>query len=547
MIRYYFAALLMLCPMPLLFGFQGSPDNKQQVNVEGRVVNAQTGIPIPYALVELWASPRLAILTDQDGNFVFRNVLQGTLSFSIRKPGYFAPATGMYGNTFIPVKIGPETGKLEFKLGQESVITGQVNDSEDTPLEGAYVELHKVELFEGRRRLSQVGSKSTDEDGNFRFANLVPGRYYAVVKTGMLERRTLNGAAPKNIEAFPLIAYFPGSPDFAGATPIDLLAGQRERIIFTLKRKPTFRFSGVVSGLASYKTVNPPGLIDEWGQVLTSANHWDNRTGKFEFPPIPAGQYTFAVYSNTENRSVMQKVQILVDKDTPDFSMGLVPDLKIPVHVRYDRGPGVNTSQCAGTIPAANGDQVDCSTVHAMVSLISTETFYQQLMSAPESKENPALSISGVMPGKYIVQAMGWGGGHIHSLRCGSVDLLREPLVVAPGAEIAPIELVLDDEAGAITVHVHSDKPDTSIKVLLISQLALQLPPFAVDIQFSTDYSWGGLEPGDYKVYAFDSMDGIEYGNPEVMEKYAAKAASVTVTANSSSNVTVDVIRKGEE
>jgi hypothetical protein len=56
----------------------------------------------------------------------------------------------------------------------------------------------------------------------------------------------------------------------------------------------------------------------------------------------------------------------------------------------------------------------------------------------------------------------------------------------------------------------------------------------------------GTFAPGEYQVFAFDSVDSLEYTNPEVLREYSAKAVHVTLRANQKSSVTVDLIRRAE-
>ncbi|HSM84806.1 MAG TPA: hypothetical protein VLT16_01585, partial [Candidatus Limnocylindrales bacterium] len=55
------------------------------------------------------------------------------------------------------------------------------------------------------------------------------------------------------------------------------------------------------------------------------------------------------------------------------------------------------------------------------------------------------------------------------------------------------------------------------------------------------------LAPGEYKVFAFDSIDGLDYTNPEAIAPYASSAAHVTVSANGNTSVTVDLVHTGDE
>src|SRR5689334_12029450 len=61
--------------------------------LEGTVVNADTGRPIPHTLVKisnLAGGPR-AMLTGPEGEFSFDKLAKGTVAVEARKPGFFPP------------------------------------------------------------------------------------------------------------------------------------------------------------------------------------------------------------------------------------------------------------------------------------------------------------------------------------------------------------------------------------------------------------------------------------------------------------------------
>ena len=56
------------------------------------------------------------------------------------------------------------------------------------------------------------------------------------------------------------------------------------------------------------------------------------------------------------------------------------------------------------------------------------------------------------------------------------------------------------------------------------------------------EFSVSGLAPGEYLVFAFDSIDGMEYGNPDAFAPYASQAAHITLTGNQRGQVSLDLI-----
>src|SRR6516162_7556205 len=61
--------------------------------LEGTVVNAETGRPIPRALVQLYYTVQKAVLAGPQGEFSFDKLPKGTAMIRVQKPGYFDPGT----------------------------------------------------------------------------------------------------------------------------------------------------------------------------------------------------------------------------------------------------------------------------------------------------------------------------------------------------------------------------------------------------------------------------------------------------------------------
>jgi hypothetical protein len=135
---------------------------------------------------------------------------------------------------------------------------------------------------------------------------------------------------------------------------------------------------------------------------------------------------------------------------------------------------------------------------------------------------------------------------YVRSARSGSTNLLRDELIVPAGGTVPPIEVVLRDDGAKVDIHVQAEKLPPLVHILLLPEFAPSQRALSFSASGSDDVQYAGLAPGDYKVLAFESTDAIEYENPEVMQKYSAKTAHVTLTAHGSSKVTVELIREGE-
>jgi hypothetical protein len=94
---------------------------------------------------------------------------------------------------------------------------------------------------------------------------------------------------------------------------------------------------------------------------------------------------------------------------------------------------------------------------------------------------------------------------------------------------------------------VNSDQPPVKSWALLAPEFAPRQNPVLLDVAPGTDRQYGGLAPGDYKVYVFDSIDGLEYANPDVLSRYNAKAVRVSVTSGGTAGVGAEVIHREEQ
>jgi hypothetical protein len=516
--------------------------------LEGVVVNAETGRPIPRALVQLFTMGRQAVLTGLEGEFSFDKLAKGTVMIRVEKPGYFEPASRARGFSPQPVEVGPQTGKITLKLEPESAISGAVMSDDGEPLEGVVVEAVLERLVDGRRERTQArGSVRTDEDGLFHLAGLPAGKYFLSVKAGDAGRRILGAQSGNSKHAYPLLVYFPGVAEIASATPFDLAPGQRAHAQFSLSQVPSFTLSGTVSGIQDFKRVSAPMIVDAMEQPVLNANRWDSQTGAFEFPSLPAGAYLLHVYAMLDdNHPAGIRQSMTLSHDVSGFNLPLRVGATIPVSVRTELSAASPQRTCSGGFSSSNGKFLDCIKFPAMVTLAPADSGRMQYQTEGDPADSSSLAFRGVAPGKYRVKATPMIAAYVGSIRCGDADLLRDDLVVPSGGNIPPIEIVLRDDGAKVRVHVQAEHLPEHARILLFSEFAPFEHPLTLDVPLDGNREYGNIAPGDYKVLAFESIDAIEYENPEVLEKYSAKTARITLSAQGTTNVTVELIRDGE-
>jgi hypothetical protein len=516
--------------------------------LEGNVVNSVDGKPVPRALVQL--SGRAA-LTGPEGEFSFDGVPAGRIPVSVTKPGYFNPGSKMGGwPSGRIVDVGPGTGQIILKLSPEGVIFGSVTGKDDEPLEGTAIQVLTYVTIGGHRQLTSArGNVRTDEDGNFRVAGLVAGRYYVAVRTGNLSRRVLSAVTAEAREAYPAIVYYPGTTDLDAATPVDLAPGQHTETDFALALAPAFKFAGTVTASGEWKQVNPPMIVDELGQPLFTPAEFSPQSGAFQFHAVPAGTYVVRLGGiDMQDHYTFTRRRLTLSRPIGDARLSLQPGIDIPVIVRMEFNKTHPPGSCSYSGPDGELHQSDCSDYPAAhVDLIADDAMRSQFSTDYGPMKNPAtFGLHGVPPGKYMVRAQPRFGGYVRSLSSGNVDLLRQELVVPENGSVSPIEVALRDDSASLRVHVSAEKPGQQSIVLIFPEDVLFAEPQMMSSTGNAEIQAGPLAPGRYRVFAFDSIDGLDYANPDVMARYESRSASVTVAANESASVSVDVIHNGD-
>jgi hypothetical protein len=527
------------------------PQNNQ-FKLEGVVVNSATGKPLPRALVQVAGR---ALLTGRQGDFAFGNLSAGTVQVQVSKPGFFALGTSPLSRESLLttiVTVGADSGPIELKLAPEAIITGRVTNQDDEPLERALVQVLTYTSTNGDPQLRPAsGNVLSDEDGNFRIANLPAGRYYVAVKAGTVARGILGAQTQQVSEAYPLLVYYPGTEELTAAVMMDLAPGQQMETPFSLALRPAYNVVGKVEAAGESKGLDPPMIIDGTGQSLLVAEKFNAKTGEFEFPLVPPGAYMVRLSGrDAKDHTLFAHHKITVSKPVADLKLSLWSglDLQVLVHGEFTKPRPSRT--CSYRTAEGNHQVTDCSDYPVVrLELTAVDALVPPFTTDYEPMRNPGeLVVRGVLPGRYFVHAQGMLGGYAQSVRCGRQDLLQEPLTVAEGGTISPIEVTVRDDPATLKVTLRVAKPGQNTTVLLYAEGAL-LPSAKNRVMSrsqTSQTSFSQLAPGSYKVFAFDSMDGIDYDRPDTLAKYAAQAAHITLAANQEGSIMVDVIHTGD-
>ena len=521
--------------------------------VGGVVVNSVTGDPVRRALVQITnlADGPWSTLTDTDGKFQFTHITVNDVVLAARKPGFFSEQE-LHPESPFPTgffHVDANTTSAVIKLFPEGIVSGRVATVKGEPIEDSPVRVFQQRVMDGRKRWMQRSQSTTDEEGQFRIANLQPGQY--LLSTGPMfgvGRRRVRGKGTSRQEQISN-TFYPGVPDMEAATPITVVSGQQVQAEFLLKPEPVFKVSGSVSGFLP-ATPNAPQVTTRSGESLAAPVRFDPQTGKFDVE-LPAGSYVLMIRTpDGEGNLLSGDLPLTVNSDIENVTLTLGSPMVMPIRVetRATASAAGPESKSAGFFKIQMGGAVRRVRVPALqVRLISSENRLEDSeFQADSNATDGSFAIRNFVPGRYNVDLQPNPPWYVQSATSGTVDVLREELVLTPGRRPDPLEIVLRDDGAMVSGTIKADGQPTMGSVLLIpeQQSATQIRVMAAAP--GGDFLFDRVPPGEYKLLALDTVSDVEFRNAEALGPYLSKAARITVEPNQQANVSVERVTVGK-
>jgi hypothetical protein len=523
--------------LTLLLAFFLAAQDKppEKCTLTGSAVNSMSGEPLNRT--EVFAEPVrggtvATTTTDGKGNYTLVDLDPGEYKLKGRRNGYLdsyygarrAESTG----TIVALDPGAGMKDIQLKLVPFAVLAGTVRETDGEPLAGALVAIFEVTYDNGRRSIGQVDDTHTDDLGQYRIANLAPGKYYIRAEphrddepSPAVEDHSRKTASPEVL----LPALYPGVVDPAAARPVEVAAGARVTgLDIELPRSRVFRVYGhlaVPAGTNGNVALHAAAGFEDLGQSYPSTQKPD---GDFEITGVPPGSYTLA--ANAAPPRKFSPGVIFLSWARYQASMPLYVTNADVAGVRITVASGVEVE---GHITVEGDDSPkltfgevgfeDPGGFNANASILEGQTFTTLLS-----------------PGRYAV-SVGIGKLKlvIKSMHSGQIDVLRDGLTVSEAGKI-PLEIVLAPEGGQIggVVLDKDDKPVAGATVLLVPE-----PPFRgrhdrfenISTDQNGHYEFENVAPGDYRVFAWDDIEPGAWFDPDFLRDIESKGEAVKLTA----------------
>jgi hypothetical protein len=538
------------------------PSSSCPCTLQGSVVDSVSGQPVPHALVKLATNSPRATLTDSEGKFQFEGLPAGSVTLETVKPGYlgndgFSPWSGSVAS----FQLGPDAAPALLKLTPEGVISGQVCDENGEPLEGFTVSVLLRAPQDKRLYPDQRHSAVTDDEGKFRIAGMHPASYY--LEARQAQAPVLNATGESSIPSGYSLVFYPRSSDSASAVPIKVPPGKTVQANFSLKREPFIRLSGTVSGYNPQEQVVLM-LWDASGMPQNSEISFDPATGAFHTKWIPPGTYTLTAQStglipvdaasavslalqSGAHISVglrhaltdtLASLRVNANSSHTDLHFALQPSLDIPVAVHGLTAVGSDTQQAQ----------------RLMLRLVSKEPEFRAFdhFVSSMNPEGEALSgdmhwmFTGIPPGEYEfkIESLPNADYYAESATWGSTDLLRDDLVLDSSGATPPIDLVLREDGATLNGTVVFGA--TRVPALVVLQADKHKTPILQLAGPTGTFTFPGLAPGTYRVFAVDASAPFDYEDPTFLAKISSKIQEVTLAPRQSTSINLELAAVGE-
>ena len=504
-------------------------------SVEGTVTNSVTGEPIKRATVTLVSASlrsRYIAGADDQGNFQFPEVEPASdYVVEAGARGFIMPPQTrqvLKGTHPVAVTKQESVKGLTVKLVPLGAINGKVTDADGEPIRGVSIQALQYRYRASGRRLDITASAQTDAHGQYRLYFLQPGRY--------LVRAYIHQTPPGPAEPSPHIhnfippegflpAYYPGSPEAAEGAVVELKAGaDLNGYDLRLARASAFHIRGRVEGAehGARVAVAPCSTptLDFGSAVFTDIQP----NGAFDVRGVTPGLYCLAV-SRNGGRLATADAQVAV-KDA-DVAVALAAPPRVSVQGAIQMDPGQADRPQKLTVMLA-----DLDTPGLLVGIGQVKD--DGTFSMPNVPAGPAsLNVTGQPPADYL-----------KSFRFAERN--------APGRFEVPhtggtLTLVIGTDAGQLTGKVQDQDGNPGDHMLVTLQPKGDLAGRTDLIQTAAtaddgSFQMTGVAPGDYNVFAWETLDENAARAPDFLKLFQSKSATVSVAGSASASVQVKAV-----
>jgi hypothetical protein len=538
-----------------------------QATLSGIVAKDPGNEPVKKALIELIAESQsdggnYTTLTGGDGAFHIENIAPGRYHMFVERTGYqeIDKHHRRTDGRVLTLSAGQELKDLFVRLQAAAVVEGRVTDEDGDPMPEAQVAVLRQSFVSGRSHWEQVGAERTNDLGEYRISSLAAGNYFISV-TPPPDFRTLietsgnpastvpgNIASEKTAPVSYQTTYYPGTRDRGQAAPIQLHAGDDFPVNFSLTPSPSLTIRGSVVNLPPGSTAAIMLQSKDFNLMLNGAEM--HKDGTFEIRDVAPGAYTIVATADNSPVPMMAR-QVLQLTSGNVEGLRLAPQAGGSVRGRLRMETSGNARPDTGQIfLALRSFDADDEALGTFVGGALPTVTHVSADGSFEWKNIPAghysvqISEASAMPDWFVKSVAASGRDAVDSGFSLSGGTMTLDLLVSSNGAAAE---------GAVTNQAEGPEKESPVADAVV--VAVPEPRFRSHSdryrKALTDqhghFTLRGLPPGDYTLFAWESVNGEAYYDAQFLRNYEGQGKPLHVKQGDHVSIQLKAIPAAED
>lgn len=483
-------------------------------SVEGRVVSSSNGQPLRNCRVHLLNSNgRVVAQTDREGKFVFPKVSPGSYRLSASRTGYMDRTLPQ----LVTVVPSDQVSNVEIRLPPYGAITGRILDEVGDPVDHARVWAFRQICSRGRMGWERQSLNfETNDRGEYRIANLKPGRY-------LVQAYDPNGLRSDATSVY-IPTFHPSTHEQEMAAAVELglsaeIGGIDIGLLKVERPLSSAKVKGTVIGVRtdSQVVVSVTALpVDGRFSYLSAGTTAKAPDYDFELS-LPPGSYVIHgnVYSGAPE--AYGRVSVNVAADTPGvvLHMSQAPEVTGQIRVA-ERGAPLALDDARVTLTRYSG----------------ADTENVSLTCDAAGKCAPQI----LRPGQYAVSLRSIpDGSYVQRITFGGQDVSRGFFEVS---DSGLLEIILSRMGGKVSGTVlGSGGTSVGFANVILASAQEGSCPIKQLVGLDGGFQFTNLSPGRYTVFPSQEMDDEPWQEPDYLKRRGISVAELTVAPGETINV----------
>jgi hypothetical protein len=508
-------------------------DAQNNYLIAGTVVDSSSNQPIANATVFLDLQGQRTgdwVKTDREGKFCFPGRVQGLYSLAVQYRGVIQPfgqkKPGLASGVGILAGPGQETSDLVVRWFRPGSISGKVLDDNHEPLESALVQVVRMDVVRGVRKLTSIGSQPTDDLGRFRFGGLNGGSYFLAVTFKPAEGSFISALANSELRnrAYQPV-LFPQAPSTDPEGKAILIKPGEDKS-FEFRLIPVQGVDLMVTHVIRESALRASiQLIHDGtagGVRIFQATEWSSPSDVSELQSVPPGRYLIRYRVDDRKTPILLDQPVNVSGENKEMEVSIIMPKMATI---------------AGSVSSMSGRPP-----RRAVALVLSDSQNRFAVNIPvtwgrsDSQGGGALVSQEILPGEYRLQLANADGFYLRDvlqLSGAGVDKRRGVIAIPEGGSVN-LRLEMGTDLASVRGHVRGADaaPQPGALVVLAGSHSKWGDAHIESLQSDSDgsFQFFRVPAGEYALVAVDNLD-LEYDNETIRKRLWETGRKVTVSA----------------